>query len=202
MEKVYKVLVQEVVYDGFFQMEKYQLQHTLFDGGWSKPLSRELFERGHAVAVLLYDPKEDAVVMVEQFRIGALGHPDHPWFLEVVAGMVEEGESEEEVARRESVEEAGCRVGEMEFIARYWVSPGGTSETMVLYCGEVDSTRAEGVHGLDHEGEDILVHVVPWGDLLQRLQRGEINSATPLLGVQWLQMNRERLQRKWRGDFR
>ncbi|HIJ29450.1 MAG TPA: NUDIX domain-containing protein, partial [Gammaproteobacteria bacterium] len=104
-------------------MEKYQLQHTLFDGGWSKPLSRELFERGHAVAVLLYDPKEDAVVMVEQFRIGALGHPDHPWFLEVVAGMVEEGESEEEVARRESVEEAGCRVGEMEFIARYWVSP-------------------------------------------------------------------------------
>ena len=72
---------------------------------------------------------------------------------------------------------------------------------MVLYCGEVDSTRAEGVHGLDHEGEDILVHVVPWGDLLQRLQRGEINSATPLLGVQWLQMNRERLQRKWRGDF-
>ena len=178
-------------------MERYRLLHTLFEGGWSEPISRELFERGHAVAVLLYDPREDALVMVEQFRIGALECQTSPWFLEVVAGMVESGESEEAVARRESVEEAGCLIGRMERIAHYWVSPGGTSETMTLYCGEVDSTRAYGVHGLDHEGEDILVHVVPWEDLLVQWQQGKINSATPLLGVQWLMMNRQRLRHEW-----
>lgn len=197
MEKQYKILNKQIVYDGFFQMEKYRLQHTLFEGGWSPPLSRELFERGHAVAILLYDPQQDAVVLVEQFRIGALQHEAHPWFIEIVAGMVEAGEDEESVARRESVEEAGCEVGRMEFIARYWVSPGGTSETMALYCGEVDATKAAGVHGLEYEGEDILVHVVPYGELVELWQQGRLNSATPLIAVQWLMMNRERLQEEW-----
>ncbi len=197
VEKRYRILDRQVVYDGFFQMEKYRLQHTLFEGGWSEPMSRELFERGHAVAVLLYDPREDAVVMVEQFRIGALQSESGAWFLEVVAGMVEEGEGEESVARRETEEEAGCTVGKLEFIARYWVSPGGTSETMVLYCGEVDSSAAGGVHGLDHEHEDILVHVIPYGEIIQRLERGEINSATPIMALQWLVANRERLRREW-----
>jgi len=197
VEKQYKIVDKQVVFDGFFQMEKYRLQHTLFEGGWTKPISRELFERGHAVAVLLYDPKMDAVVMVEQFRIGALAHQPTPWLLEVVAGMVEAGEQEEEVARRESVEEAGCKVGRVEHIARYWVSPGGTSETITLYCGEVDASKADGVHGLDHEDEDILVHVIPYPEIEALWQKGEINSATPLLGVQWLAMNRERLRREW-----
>ena len=197
MEKQYKILDKQIVYDGFFQMEKYRLQHTQFEGGWTQPLSRELFERGHAVALLLYDPREDAVVMVEQFRIGCLERAGSPWLLEIVAGMVEEGETEEDVARRESVEEAGCSVGRMECIARFWVSPGGTSETIALYCGEVDATQAGGVHGLEHEGEDILVHVVPYAELVELLQRGEINSATPLVAVQWLVMNRPRLREAW-----
>ena len=197
MEKQYKILDKRIVFDGFFQMEKYRLQHTLFNGGWTQPISRELFERGHAVAVLLYDPVIDAVVMVEQFRIGALDHAQGPWLLEIVAGMVEEGEQEEAVARRESVEEAGCEIGRIEQIARYWVSPGGTSETMTLYCGEVDASKAGGVHGLDHEDEDILVHVVPYSELEAQWQRGEINSATPLLGVQWLAINRLRLRSEW-----
>lgn len=199
MKKQYKILDKQIIYDGFFQMERYRLQHTLFEGGMSEPLSRELFERGHAVAVLLYDPRMDAVVMVEQFRIGCLDRTESPWLLEIVAGMVEEGESEKSVARRESVEEAGCSVGRMEFVARYWVSPGGTSETMALYCGEVDASQAEGVYGLEHEGEDILVHVLPFDALTRVWQQGELNSATPLLAVQWLMMNRERLREEWGG---
>ncbi len=197
MKREYKVLDKQIVFDGFFQMEKYRLQHTLFQGGWSQPMSRELFERGHAVAVLLYDPHRDVVVLVEQFRIGALEHDEHPWFVEVVAGMYEEGEDEEAVIRREAVEESGCELGRIEFIARYWVSPGGTSETIALYCGEVDASQAGEVCGLDHENEDILVHVVPYVQLLEMWQQGLINSATPLIAVQWLMSNRERLLREW-----
>lgn len=197
MEKRYKILDKQIVFDGFFQMEKYRLQHTRYDGGWTSPLSRELFERGHAVAILLYDPIRDVVVMVEQFRIGAMNHPDHPWFTEIVAGMVEEGETEEGVARRESVEEAGCEVGRVEFITRYWVSPGGTSETIALYCGEVDARQAAGVHGLEHEGEDILVRPFSYQETIARWQQGKINSAAPLIAVQWLMMNRDRLRQEW-----
>ncbi len=198
-KRAFRLLQQESPWQGFFRMERYQLQHTLFSGGWSRPITRELFERGHAVAVLLYDPRHDEVVMVEQFRIGALDHERSPWMIEIVAGMVEPGESEPEVARRESPEEAGCRVGRLERIARYWVSPGGTSETITLYCGEVDSTAAGGVHGVEVEDEDILVHRIGYETLLQRQQQGDLESATPLLAVQWLQLNRERLRWEWAG---
>ena len=197
MEKQYQILEKQIVFDGFFQMEKYRLQHTLFEGGWSRPFSRELFERGHAVAMLPYDPVRDAVVLIEQFRVGALESASTPWLVEVVAGMVESGEAEQAVALRESQEEAGCTVNRLEFIARYWVSPGGTSETIALYCGEVDSRSVGGVHGLDHEDEDILVHVVPYSEVVEMVHQQKIESATPLIAIQWLMMNRQRLRQQW-----
>ncbi len=197
MKKEFKILDKQIAYDGFFRMEKYRVQHTLFEGGWGELVSRELFERGHAAALLPYDPVADAVVMVEQFRIGALECDTGPWFTEIVAGMVEPGEGDEDVVRREAVEEAGCEVKRTEFITKYWVSPGGTSETLAVYCGEVDSTQAVGIHGLAEEGEDILVHQIPYAEAVQRLQSGEIRSATAIIAMQWLMMNREWLREKW-----
>ena len=73
-------------------------------------LVRELFERGHAAAVLPYDPVTDRVLMIEQFRIGALAAPGGPWLLEIVAGVIDPGEIPEEVVRRETVEETGCHL--------------------------------------------------------------------------------------------
>ena len=186
-----------IVYQGFFQMQKYQLRHRLFEGGWSQVMSRELFERGHAVVVLPYDPVRDEVVLLEQFRIGALHAPGGPWLLEFVAGMFKEGEDAMEVARREAVEETGCEVRELEYVTEYLVSPGGTSERITIYCGRIDSSQADGIHGLDEEHEDIRGVTVSFEHACELLRQGRINSAAPIIAMQWLQMHRERLRKQW-----
>jgi ADP-ribose pyrophosphatase len=192
-----EVEAREVCHDGVFRLERYRLRHGLFRGGMSAPLTRELFERGHAVAVLPYDPRADAVVLIEQFRVGALARAGGPWLVEVVAGVIDGDEAPETVARREAVEEAGLQLGRLEKICRFYVSPGGTSESVHLYCGEVDATAAGGVHGLAEEGEDIRVFSEPTDAALTRLSSGEIDSASPVIALQWLALNRARLRRDW-----
>lgn len=197
MNKQFRVDDHEVCHDGYFRLERYRLRHTLFAGGWSRPLVRELFERGHAVAVLPYDPRADAVVLVEQFRIGALQRAGGPWLIEAVAGILETGEAPEAVARREAVEETGLALTELESICRYYASPGGTSETIHLYCGMVDARGAGGIHGLEDEGEDIRVHVLPVDRALDGIGSGMVDSAPAIIALQWLTLNRERLRLQW-----
>lgn len=187
----------ETLFDGFFKLSRYTLRHRLFGGGWSDTMRRERFERGNAVVLLPYDPVNDRVVLIEQFRIGALEDPRGPWLVEFVAGMVEAGEAAEEVARREAEEEAGIRPGRLEFVQDYYVSPGGNSEGIRIYCGEVDSTGVGGIHGLDAEHEDIRVFTAPFDDAWALVETGRIDSAAPIIGMQWLAMNRERLRRQW-----
>ncbi len=189
------IVDKSVAYDGFFKLERYRLRHSLFNGGMSEVISRELFERGHAVAVLPYDPQRDEVVLLEQFRIGALGRAKGPWLTEIVAGIIEPGESVREVAEREAMEEAGCRLLELIPILDYYVSPGGTSETIQLYCGRVDASAvSEGIYGLQHEQEDIRVIKVSFDQAIAWLKSGRIDSAAPIIALQWLMMNREKLR--------
>ena len=122
------IITRESAYDGYFRIERFRLRHRLHAGGWSRPLTRELFERGHVAGLLPYDPDRDEVVLIEQFRVGALAAGRTPWLHEVVAGIIEEGESADAVARRETGEETGPEVGEMVPICRYLSSPGGCSE--------------------------------------------------------------------------
>jgi ADP-ribose pyrophosphatase len=163
----------------------------------SAPIERELFERGHAAAALLYDPGRDEVVILEQFRIGALEVEGGPWLYEIVAGMIDAGESAAAVVRREAIEEAGCDILALEFICEYLVSPGGTSERISLYCAKVDAEGVGGIHGLDEENEDIRVQAVSFAEAWQWLEQGRINSASPIIAMQWLTMHRERLREKW-----
>lgn len=183
----------EVNFQGFFQLKTLRLRHRLFSGEWSQLLQRELFERGEAVAVLLYDPIKDSVVLTEQFRVGALQDERSPWLIELVAGCVEPGEIPVEVAARETREEAGTDYQHLIPICRYWVSPGGTSERMHVYCGLVDSQGVGGVHGLAHEGEDIRLMTLSLDRALELLEAGVINNAATIIALQWLQIHRSRL---------
>lgn len=192
-----EILERRVGYEGFFRLEVYRLRHRLFAGGMSEPMVRELFERGHAAAVLPYDPVRDEVVLLEQFRIGALEAPGGPWLLEIVAGICQDGEAPEAVVRREAQEEAGCRIHELAFICDYLVSPGGTSERMSLYCGRVDAAGVGGLHGLADEHEDIRVTTARFHDACAGIADGRIDSAAPIIALQWLALNRERLRRAW-----
>jgi ADP-ribose pyrophosphatase len=184
-------------YKGFFEIVSYRFRHRLFAGGWSAELHREVFERGHAVGVLPYDPAADAVVLIEQFRIGALVAGMAPWQTEIVAGIIEEGEKIEDVARRETMEEAGAAVGELIPICRYLVSPGGASESVQLYCGRVDSRGLGGIHGLADEHEDIRVDVQSVDEALAALEAGKIGNAVTIIALQWLALNRDKVRAAW-----
>lgn len=184
-------------FQGFFRLEKFRLRHSLFAGGMSEEMSRELFVRGHAVAMLPYDPVLDRVVLIEQFRIGAVADPEGAWLTEIVAGMVGETESDEDVARRESIEEAGCAVLDLLPICRFYPSPGGCDETAQLYCGRVDASQASGIHGLDEEHEDIRVMTVTFDEALSWVESGRINSAAPIIALQWLALNKARVRQAW-----
>ncbi len=197
MDYGWKIVDHQIVFQGYFRIEKYTLQHELFAGGWTGNFDREIFERGSAVAVLPYDPLRDKVVLINQFRAGGIGSMPTPWMKEIVAGIIEPGESEEQVAIRESEEEAGCNILQLEKITRFYVSPGGTTEQCATYCGRVDSEGVGGIFGLDHEFEDILVEAVDLDQARHWLEDGTINSAASIIALQWLLLNRERLRRQW-----
>ncbi|WP_318429185.1 ADP-ribose diphosphatase [Photobacterium leiognathi] len=190
------ILAKETVYQGFFKMVKYRFRHKLFAGGWSGEISREMFERGHAAALLPYDPITDEVVLIEQFRVGAMAGGCEPWQLEIVAGMIDhQDESAEDVVKREAVEEAGLTVAELEQVTRYLSSSGGCSEMLDIFVGIVDSTQAGGIHGLAEESEDIRVHVVSREQAYEWVESGKIENAASIIALQWLQLNYSRLQK-------
>ena len=190
-----QLLAEEVGYKGFFRLLRLRLRHKLFAGGWSEEITRELFDRGHAVAVLPYDPVRDEVVLVEQFRVGAVYAEGSPWLLEVVAGIVEEGESEEEVVRREAQEEAGLTLNKLTRVMSYFSTPGGCSERITVFIGEVDASQAASHAGLDSESEDIRVHRLPREQAMQWLADGKIDNATSIIALQWLELHRLKSER-------
>ena len=193
-----EIIARETLYSGFFSMELYRFRHRLFNGEMSGEIKREIFERGHAAVLLPYDPVRDEVVLVEQVRIAAYDTSETPWLLEMVAGKIEEGESVEDVARREALEEAGLVVGRTKPVLSYLASPGGTTERSSIMVGEVDATTAEGIHGLADENEDIRVHVVSRELAYQWVEEGKIDNAASVIALQWLQLHYQTLRHEWK----
>ena len=192
-----EVFSREQSFKGYFSVETLTVRHRLFEGGWSLPIRRELFQRGDAVGVLPWDPLTDELVLIEQFRVGAIRDQDSPWMLELVAGIVEPGESDMAVVHREADEEAGCVLGRLEPIATFYPSAGACSEQIRLFIGEAMAARPGTVQGLDTEHEDILVHQLPRRQALQMLDHNEINNGHTLLALQWLARHGERLKAEW-----
>ncbi len=193
MKYSWKLDKHQILFSKYFKLEEYSLSHELFGGGYSDVFTREIFERGSVVAVLPYDPERRQVVLIEQFRAGAIGDAETPWLLECVAGVIEQGESQDQVAIRESREEAGCEIRQLHRISRYYVSPGGTTELCTLYCGIIDSTGVGGIHGLAEENEDIRVELLDADLAYQRVRNGTIKSSATIIALQWLELNEQRL---------
>ena len=161
---------------------------------YTEPMRREVHMRKDAVGVLLYDVAQDALVLVEQFRAGAVDDPATPWKLEFVAGLVEAGESLEEVACREAQEESGCCITELKHLHTYYPSPGACNERVTLFCGLVDSQGVGGIHGLKEEHEDIRVHVMSFHSAWALLEQGRLDNAMSLIGMHWLAGQRASLR--------
>ncbi len=184
-------------FKGFYQLDRVRLRHELFAGGMGQEISRELFVRHDAVCVLPYDALRDEVVLIEQFRVGAMGKVANPWMIELVAGLIDKEEVPEEVAHREAQEEAGLKLQTLWPMTRYFPSPGGSDEYVHLYLGRCDSAGAGGLHGLEEEGEDIRVKVWAFEDALQAVRDGLIANAATIIALQWLALNRDEVRGLW-----
>ena len=184
------------IYKKFFRADSYFIKHKLFKGGVSKIINHEIFSRPSAVVVIPYDPKTDSLIMIEQIRIGALFSKNNisPWQFEFVAGMIEQKEDLFTVAKRETKEETGLNLQKIEHLMHYYVSPGGTNETLDIFLGKVDTKNAGGLFGLKNENEDIRTFVIKRKDALESLFLGKIHSATSIICLQWLALNEKKLK--------
>lgn len=184
-------------YDGFFKIGLYRFRHELFEGGESPEILREVFERGSAAAVLPFDPSLDRILMIRQFLIGAHLAGVHNRPLQVVAGMIEEGEEGSDVDRREAIEEADCPIGDIVPGPAFLSSPGGSSERTLTYVARADLSKAGGIHGLAKEDENILTVLLSPEEAFARLDAGEIEAAHSVILLQWLRLNIDRLRAQW-----
>jgi ADP-ribose pyrophosphatase len=189
-----EIIDKKRTFNGFFKIDEYHFRHALFSGGQSDVIVREIFERGDAVAVLPYDPKLNAVLLIEQIRIGALSETKSPWLLEVIAGMTDGSLDYEAVVRKEAQEESGIKLNHVELMLSYLSSPGGTSERIYLYYAETDLSEVGGVFGAPDEGEDIKVHIVPIEQAFALVDNGEVDNAATIICLQWLKLNQDKLK--------
>lgn len=196
-EKDVVVEQRERCFQGFYRLDRVQLKHRLFAGGMGPTIRRELFVRPDAVCVLPYDPQSDSVVLIEQFRIGALDKSSEPWLLEIIAGLIDSGEQPQDVARREAIEEADLELQELLPIMTYYPSPGGSDERVYLYVGRCSTAGVGGIFGLPEEGEDIRAHVWPLAEALKAVKDGRIDNAASIIALQWLALNKAQVRAQW-----
>jgi ADP-ribose pyrophosphatase len=178
------------LYDGFYRIDSVSFCHEQHAGGMSSLLERELFVRGNVVGVLPYDPVNDLVVLVEQFRIGAMYQQPDPWCVEIIAGMIDSDETPDTVAIREAREEAGILLDEVQLICHYLASPGTSPEEVFVFSAHTDLSNVGGLHGLAEEDEDIRAQVVPADAAIAMLDTREVRNAMSIIALQWLKMQR------------
>ena len=183
-------------YANFFSVEEYDLSFRRFDGTMSPVVNRATFISGDAVTVLPYDPVRDRVLLVEQFRAGPFARGDaNPWQLEAIAGRIDPGETPEEAARREAVEEAGLVLGALLPVAHYYPTPGAKTEFLYSYVALCDlPDGSAGVFGVEGEAENIRGHLVSFERLMELVASGEASNAPVVLTALWLQRERARLR--------
>lgn len=174
-------------YQGFLAIEQLQLKHRLFNKTeFSSILNREFIDRKDAAGVLIYNHQHQKFALIEQFRVGAINDPVSPWQLEVIAGIIDEGESAETCILRESIEEANCHIRQIQHLFTFYPSAGACSERFFLYAAEADLPEDGSTHGLATEGEDIKLHIFDYSELPQLLQHPQVSNAAVIIALQWL----------------
>jgi ADP-ribose pyrophosphatase len=184
----------DVLHEGFLQLSRYVFSVQKHDGA-TRELTWEVMERGHAVAVLGFDPTHDCVVLISEFRPGVLLAGDYPFTDNIVAGGMTEGESPSEAAIREMREETGLELRDPQIIhPGAYVSSGGTSERITLVFGYIDAAKAGGVHGNAEESEDILTVVIPANEFIARVHAAQITDLKTMVAGYWFAANYSRLK--------
>ncbi len=192
-----QVINTNIIYQGFINLELVELKFKMYNGSWSSVVKREVAKKLGAVGVILFDPKADLLIFVEQFRIGTLSDKRGPWQIEVVAGIIEPYITVNDTVHKEVLEESGAKILALEKITEYWVSPGCTNEYFHLFCAAVDSRDIPEFSGLADENEDICLKKISPEMAFNEIYSGNMNNAATIICLQWMKDNYIRLKNNW-----
>ena len=196
-----KIISRERVFNGYRKLDKFSFTHTSMNPKaekWLPEMTREIMCSSNVAAVLLYEPKKNVLLMNRQFRLaGMLAGYESPFMLECVAGMVDGGETPEEAAYRETFEETGSKVKDMEFVGKVLPSAGASTENIYLYCACIDSIPLEKYHGLPEEGEEIETEVMTIEQVEKLIDEDKVHNAMALILLNWFLRHHLRLKEKW-----
>ena len=188
-----------IVYQGFFSVEERSLSYQKFNNKQSAILKRSALISSDAVIVLPYDPINDRVLLIEQFRTGPYVKGDEaPWVLEPIAGLIDAGETPESAGIREAREEAHLKIEKLELVARSYPSPGMSTEFFHQYIGIVELPESSNlIAGLSSENEDIRSHIFEYMQFSDMIENGRIKVGPGILLGLWLSKNRNKLRKKY-----
>jgi len=183
----YSILTRKRVFNGYFCIDEYKINVILPDHNEQQNLTRFVFERGDAAAVLLVDYAQETVALVRQFRMPPVCRDDPGWILEIVAGSMTPDESPDDVAGKEAFEEAGVSVKNLESKGMFYLSPGGSSERCYLFFGTVDSTELSGVVGCEPGSDErTYVELIEFSAIPELLASGDVIDAKTVIALQQL----------------
>jgi nudix-type nucleoside diphosphatase (YffH/AdpP family) len=174
--------------DDFFRIDEIVLRYEKFDGRMSGPVRRLVLDRGDAVAALLMNTATGRVVLAKQLRYPTFAR-GAGWITEIIAGLVDDGETPEAAIRREIREETGYEATRIEPISTFYVTPGGSNERVFLFYAEADAPAGERERS---DEEDIALLELDPAAAFRMIDAGEIADAKTIIGLWWL---RERLRR-------
>ena len=189
MKSKFKIINKKNIYDGFFKMNEITLKYKKYDGSWSNNVKRELFGGAQVSAVLPYDPVKKEIVLIQQFRPGTIFKDVDNYLNEIVAGIIDDGESPEIAAKRECLEETGCKIKKLIPIQGYFPAPGSSQSFYHLFIGEIKTFEGKRVMGLKNENEDILVKSYKIDEIKEKMHRGEFINGLTLVALQWFFLN-------------
>ena len=189
MSPKFKILDKKNIHDGFFKMNEVTLKYKKYDGNWSNEVKRELFGGAQVSAVLPYDPDNKKIVLIQQFRAGTISRNSNNYLDEIVAGIIDKGETPKETAIRECLEETGCKVKNLRAIQGYFPAPGSSESFYHLFLGELVAPDKEIIRGLESENEDILVKSYGFDEVKAKMEKGEILNGLTLIALQWFFLN-------------
>lgn len=189
-----KIVEKKRLYDGFFKIDELTIEADVHGGG-TQTVKRLNFERGNAVAILPYDPKRDEVLLVNEVRPAMLARGEYPFNDSLPAGMIDKGETAIDAALRETEEETGQHLQNAKLLhPGAFVSAGGTSEKISIVYGNIDTSKAGGIHGEASEGENIKSVVISADEFIARANDGRLKDMKSLASAFWLALHRDELR--------
>ncbi len=189
MKKKFKIINKKILHSGFFKSYKYTIKHVKHDGSWSNPMVREVFGGSHVSAVLPYDPINKKIVLIKQFRTGLLKYNFNPIITEIVAGIIDPGETPKQAAKRECKEEIGCKVTNLKKIHSFLPAPASSESYYHIFVGKIKSFEGKRIMGQKNENEDIMSKCYSYDDVQNMLSSNKIINGLTIIALQWFFLN-------------